>query len=77
METRDVRIETRLRAAYERYDAASRGARPGTAAAAQLARARLDLVLVLEDAGEEFPDNVLQQISRDTEELLRTTPPLG
>ena len=77
MGTPDARVEQRLRTAYERYTAADRRARPGTAAATKLAQARIDLVIALDEAGEELPEDVLHQVSRDTDELLRTTPPLA
>ena len=72
----DDTFELRLREAYDRYDSARQDARPGTAAAARLARARLDLVLILDAVGEELPPDVLTQINLDSEELVRTTPPL-
>jgi hypothetical protein len=76
MGTPDARLEDRLREAYSRYAAADRAARPGTAAASRMAKARIDLVIVLDEAGEQLPDDVLRQVARDADELLRTTPPL-
>ena len=81
MGTPDARAEDafvhRLREAYQRYDSARQHARPGTAGAARLARARLDLVLLLDSAGEQLPADVLTQIDLDSAELVRTTPPLA
>lgn len=69
----------RLLEAVRRYDEAYRGARPGTASAAALAQARLDLTLLLDaqtpDA--ELPDVVRAQLERDAQTLLATTPDLG
>jgi hypothetical protein len=69
----------RLREVYERYDLAYRSAKPGTASAVTLARARLDLALLLDaDAAEvELPELVQAQLERDAQTLLAVTPELG
>ena len=69
--------DERLTAAFRRYDAAYRNARPGTLAAAELARARLDLLMLLLDAGEELPADLTTQMGRDADALLVQTPPLA
>lgn len=66
--------ERRLLAALRRYEVAYRSARPGTAGAVELARARIDLALLLE--GEDLPAVVAAQLVRDGETLLRVTPEL-
>lgn len=68
--------EQRLLDAYRRYERAYRDARPGTAAAATLARARLDLTLLLQAAGEPIADELLAQLQRDADSVVRTTPPI-
>jgi hypothetical protein len=70
------RREDRLTEAFKRYDAAYRCARPGTRSAADLARARLDLTLLLVASGEELPEDVMAQLHRDASALVVTTPPL-
>lgn len=76
MGTPDARFRERLQDAYDRYQSARQSARPGTSAASKLARARLDLVLLLEEDGEPLAEELAAQISLDSDELLRTTPPL-
>jgi hypothetical protein len=68
----------RLQAAYQRYESAYRSARPGTAAAAHLAQARLDLTLLLEAQAVdgELPSLLTTQLVRDAQTLLATTPEL-
>lgn len=68
--------EERLTAAFRRYDDAYRNARPGTRSAAELARARLDLTLLLLAVDEELPGDVVAQMGRDADALLVQTPPL-
>lgn len=68
--------DARLTAAFRRYDEAYRNARPGTLSAAELARARLDLLMLLLDSGEELPEDLAAQMSRDADALLVQTPPL-
>jgi hypothetical protein len=70
------RREERLTEAFQRYEAAYRNARPGTRSAADLARARLDLTLLLLASGEELPEDVLAQVPRDAQAMVVTTPPL-
>src|SRR5947209_5558924 len=66
--------ERRLLAALRRYEVAYRSARPGTAGTVELARARIDLALLLD--GETLPAPVAAQLARDGETLLRVTPEL-
>jgi hypothetical protein len=69
--------EQRLVEAYRRYDLAYRSApKPGTRAAVELARARLDLTLLLQALDEPLPDALLDQLGHDAESLVRATPPL-
>ena len=68
--------ECRLREAYATYVAAYGPTRPGTRAAYDLARARLDLGLALDSMGEEMPELVKQQLQLDGEALLRGVMPL-
>jgi hypothetical protein len=68
--------DVRLTEAFRRYDAAYRNARPGTRSAADLARARLDLTLLLVAAGEELSEDVLAQLHRDADAMVISTPPL-
>jgi hypothetical protein len=69
--------EQRLLDAYRRYVAAYRITKPGTRAAVELARARLDLTLMLEAAGEPLAAELLAQLQRDADSVLRATPPLA
>ena len=70
------RQQERLAEAYRRYDLAYADARPGTRAAVELARARLDLVLLLEATGAELPEELLAQVQRDADSLVLTSAPL-
>lgn len=76
----DDPLTLRVLQAFQSYDRtyASAGVdlRPGTVAAASLARARLDLALALCAAGVDLDDVVEEQLSRDGDDLLRTTPEL-
>ena len=66
--------EVRLRAALQRYDAAYRTSRPGSAGSAELARARIDLALLLEQSDEDvLPDLVRAQLERDAQLLVQVT----
>lgn len=69
----------RLVEAYRRYDIAYRSSRPGTPSALALARARLDLSLLLEAEAPEgqLPEVVQVQLERDAQTLLSATPELG
>ncbi|MDP3712768.1 MAG: hypothetical protein Q8R60_09830 [Mycobacteriales bacterium] len=71
--TSDV-TNARLRAAYQRYEplAGAGVARPGTRAAVDLATARIDVVLLLADAGEELPEIVIQQCVADAELMVKS-----
>jgi hypothetical protein len=66
----------RLALAFRRYEQAYRDVRPGTSSAAALARARLDLTLLLVATGEVLPEEIAAQTSLDAESLVRTTPAL-
>lgn len=65
-------LDHRLLLAYRRYDLAYSHARPGTLSAAQLAEARLELAAVLQEAGQELPEDVLVQIRSDADSVRRT-----
>lgn len=68
--------DARLRAAFGRYLASYGPTKPGTAAASALARARLDLGLLLDALGEDLPELVIVQLRLDGETLLREVSPL-
>ena len=65
----------RLSEAAERYASAYAAARPGTSSEVHLVRARIDLTLLLMATGDVEPQ-LVEQLARDGEALLRTSPPL-
>ena len=69
--------ERRLQDAYNRYvDLYDGDHRPGTPGAFRTAQARLDLTLCLAAEGEDLPELVESQVSRDASILLSATPAL-
>ncbi len=70
-------LSPRLLEAYRRYNSAYAGARPGTLSAVELARARMDLTLLLllmaEEDGTPLAPDVLDQLRRDAQTLLDVT----
>ena len=68
--------DTRLTAAFSRYERAAemaRGQRAGTPPPSELVSARLDLALLLLASGDELPEVVEDQVALDAEALLRRT----